>query len=239
MWIYGIPYIRVLSIIKKMKTTKIVIFLAILLNQLGQVAYCQKQNNMNIHYKLMVVNDFSTVANFEINKKDLDRNIAYQKKKYGIDKTYKIDIKSEFSKWNSVNSVDSILYIYIPPKPNTPRRLQIINDVVITYFHDGMYSQIIKEFQKVNDTTYKFKLCHNHESPHEDGYIPATLTIINEEEGIAVWEEWRKLDEPLVFYYVKHEQSTNIAHVKNKENINGDLEYSFDNELLKEMKKNR
>ena len=222
-----------------MKIIRILTIVAILLTHLGQNAYCQNTNNMNLHDKIIVANDFSEVANFEINKKDLDRNTTYQKKKYGIDKTYQINIKSEFSKWNSINSIDTNLYIYIPPKPNTPRRLQITNEAVITYFHDGMYSQLIKEFQKVNDKTYKFKLCHNHNSPYEDGYIPATLTIINEEIGIAIWEEWRKVDKPLVFFYVIHEQSKNLTHVKNKENINGNLEYIYDNELLREMKKNR
>lgn len=210
-----------------MKALGIKIMVLMILASFSGYSFGQSQTNMNLQDKLTTVKDLSDASNFEIDEYNLKRNTTFQKMKYQISNLNEVVIEPEFSKWNSINSNDSSLYIYIPPKPNTPRRMQITNDAVITYFHDGMYSQLIETIEKVNQTTYKFKLCHNHESPHEDGYIPATLTIINEDKGIAVWEEWRRKEEPLVFYYIKHSESKNIIHVNNKENVSGNLEFSF------------
>lgn len=100
-----------------------------------------------------------------------------------------------------------------------------------------MYAQIIIESSKKNDSVYEFKLCHNHNSPFEDGLIPARLTILNIELGIAMWEEWRMIDKPIVEFLVCNIKSENIVKVKNKEGIMENLEYSFDNIFLKNLKK--
>ena len=222
-----------------MKIHRIIIGIVVIILNSVNTSKGQKQMDMILLPKIEKTNKSSNISNFEIDEVVFERNSNYQKKKYGSENLKNFEIPTELRKWNSINSNDSVIFVYCPPSPDVPRRLLITNDAVITYFQDGMYSQIIREFEKINESKYKFKLCHNHSSPYEDGYIPATLTIINKEKGIAIWEEWRRKEEPISIFYIKNELIDQINLVKNKEGIMGNLEYSFDNELLKEMKNYR
>lgn len=195
----------------------------------------QERNDMLIHERLEHADSALKATNFTIDKKEYNRIVSYQMKKYKLDQINQHTVEEGLDKWHSINSINDSIFIYIPPKPDVPRKLLITKNAVISYYHDGMSVQLIKELVKVSENKYRFKLCHNQKSPFEDGYVPAELTILNAKKGISMWKEWRRINEPFTLFFIRHDKSHSVMHLKNRKEEIWNIGYLFDNKLLNEM----
>ena len=215
------------------------VILIILISITNQIKlFGQEKNDMLLHEKLERTDaNGSKKSDFLVNIEEYNRIVEYQMKKYKIDKIPQYKIEKGMEKWYAINSVNDSIFIYIPPKPDVPRRLLIAKNAIISYYYDGTSVQLIKELVKVCENKYKFKLYHNHKSPFDDGYIPAEFTILNAEKGIAMWKEWSRINEPFTLFFIRYDKSHSVTRFKNRKEEVLSIEYKFDNNLLNEMKK--